>query len=129
MSEDTEGRHHRGMQHTIGLTDHIVNTKKYTTDSQSLIHHSQHSLTSANRSRSVDRHKHTISEKPIMAQGTDKTNRPVLGDERVVKDSLHETGSSELSAQSAPPSQYQWAGMQRPLEQRNSLWEHVEAAM
>lgn len=64
-----------------------------------------------------------------MGQGTDKANRPVLGDERVVRDSLHERGSSELSAQSAPPSQYQWAGMQRPLEQRNSLWEHVEAAM
>lgn len=47
---------------------------------------------------------------------------------RFVCHSPQERGSSEASGQSAPPSQYQWAGMQRPLEQRNSLWEHVDAA-
>lgn len=41
---------------------------------------------------------------------------------------LQEEGSSEPSAQSVPPSQYQWAGIQRPLEQRNSFWAHVEVA-
>ena len=44
------------------------------------------------------------------------------------QDSLQEEGSSEPSAQSGPPSQCQWAGIQRPLEQRNSLWEQVEVA-
>lgn len=57
-----------------------------------------------------------------------QSQQACFGGERVVRHSLQERGSSEPSAQSAPPSQYQWAGMQRPLEQRNSLWEHVEAA-
>lgn len=60
---------------------------------------------------------------------THKGNRPIFGGERVVQHSLQERGSSEPSAQSAPPSQYQWEGMQRPLEQRNSVWEHVDVAM
>lgn len=84
MSEDTEGRHHRGMQHTIGgLTDHIVNTKKYTTDSHSVLHHSQHSLTPAYRCRLVDRHKHTITEQLIMGRGADTQSQQArFGGER-----------------------------------------------
>lgn len=42
--------------------------------------------------------------------------------------SLQVEGSSEPSAQSVPSSQYQCAGIQRPFEHRNSLWEHVEVA-
>lgn len=65
-----------------------------------------------------------------MGRGADTQSQQArFGGERVVRHSLQERGSSELSVQSAPPSQYQWPGMQRPLEQRNSLWEHVDAAM
>lgn len=41
---------------------------------------------------------------------------------------LQVVGSSEPSLQSVPPSQYQCPGIQRPLEQRNSFWEHVDVA-
>ena len=42
--------------------------------------------------------------------------------------SPQEEGSSEPSVQSVPPSQYQCAGMQRPLEQRNSFCPQVDVA-
>lgn len=41
---------------------------------------------------------------------------------------LQVEGSSDPSGQSVPPSQYQWAGIQRPFEQRNSFWVHVDVA-
>lgn len=63
------------------------------------------------------------------ARANTQSQQAWFGGERVERHSLQERGSSEPSAQSAPPSQYQWAGMQRPLEQRNSVWEHVDAAM
>lgn len=69
LSEDIEGRHHTGMQHTIGgLTDHIINKE---------IHHwlavPATSLTelshTAHRCRLAERHKHTITEQLMTGKG------------------------------------------------------------
>lgn len=84
LSEDIEGRHHTGMQHTIGgLTDHIINKE---------IHHwlavPATSLTelshTAHRCRLAERHKHTITEQLMTGKGADtQSQKAHFGGERV----------------------------------------------
>lgn len=111
-----------------GQTDHIGGTKKQTSDSQRLSATSLTALSPTASWRTADGRTGWGGRTQKQEGRCFGGGREGKGRMRLVRHSPQERGSSELSGQSAPPSQYQWAGMQRPLEQRNSLWEHVDAA-
>lgn len=117
------------MQPTIGgLADHIINKEIH--QWLTLFATSLTGVSHTIRKQTAWQTRHnTITKQLIKRWRLQRKAKRLILDVRVDRHSLQEWGSSEPSEQSDPPSQYQWAGMQRPLEQRNSLWEQVDAAM